>query len=122
MIYTFFKGQGIAILLQTGHSCPSATSLFIGHTDGPIVGGIGIAITGIEHIEELFRKIQPAFFIEITRIVLADQHLHAALPWFDNIMKGLCGGSKVIRGIDGLLMKVHMYLWHPPAILNSPLL
>ena len=91
------QGKRITILQLHGLARTAATSLFEGHTDGPVVDGISISIGRIKQVEAFTGEIEPSLTIEIPGIVLSDQLLEFTLPWGDHFMIGLCSRCEIIR-------------------------
>ena len=108
-----FQGKRIAVVQLGSQPTLAMPGLLIGHADGAVIRGIGIAVRRIEQVEYLFGEVEPAVGIEILRVILSDAGLKLPLPGRDHFMKGLGGGSKVIRIVDQLFVVIAMDLRHP---------
>ena len=113
---TVAQFQCISII---GNHCPStpwSAGLLVSHANSAVEGRIRIAVRGIEQVENFFGKVEPAFFIEVTGVVLSDFSLKVALPWRDILMYGFGCGRKEIGIINTLLMHIRVHMWQPLVI------
>src|SRR5204862_6390214 len=93
-----------------------------GHANSTVINRISITVRRIKKIKDLFGEIKPTVSVEIPCMDFSNRHLEIPLPLCDYFMIRLCGGSKIVRCICPLFMKVYMYLWHPFIILKHSLL
>jgi hypothetical protein len=75
MCNTVLQGKCIANGRNDAQSGSSAATLFIGHTNSTIINRIGVPITGIEQVKNLFGKVKPAVGIKIFGMVASQGYL-----------------------------------------------
>src|SRR4051812_10779885 len=107
MCESVLECEWIALAGGDGEAAKAAATLLIGHSNGPAVGRVGVAVTRIIQIENFFCEVEPSLRIKILRIVFSDHDLELTLPVRDHVMIRLDGGGEVVGIIIALLMEVH---------------
>src|SRR5690606_21803159 len=110
---TVVQAKGVPYKSTYSQSGTPTATLLVGHSYAPIVGGIGIAIAGVQKIKNFFGKIEPAIGIKVLGVVLSHSNLKIALKIGYHFMKGFCGRGKIIRVVYSLLVEIHMDMGQP---------
>ena len=110
------QAQQRAVCAFNQHPGTSTATLFIGHANGAVVHGVGIAIARVQEIKRLAGVVQFAARIKFGRCCLANFHLEFSLPIGDGLMVGLCCRGEVVGRVVAHLVVIAMHMRHPRVV------
>ena len=116
------EGEGVALGTQEGTAGPPAAALLVGHPDGAIEDGVGVAVARVEEVVDLAGEEEPTVGVEDAGVAAADLGLEAALVVGDVGVEGLGGRGEVVAVLRAHLVEVGVDVGLPPLVEPEALL